>query len=210
MPALTRVIASTDKTVKCIEGQNGEHTEEERDSGWTGKTKDRICNCMNQKPTINKVFYVPPCALGEVREINTMELLESKAPKTANLSVNLLLTSPGWADRVCSEFSRAETRLGSKPLYPCEMKQDRRKVPGASYKELRVAKYSWNQNGKKKRNCATDSDCVILVFSYCKDPKWETVGGCRRKGVDHSSRGTRAQVFIFFCIFLLVSQLRQG
>lgn len=45
-----------------------------------------------------------------------------------------------------------------------------------------------------------------MVFSYCKDPKWETVnvGGCRRKGVDHSLRGTTAIDFISFCIFLLV------
>lgn len=78
---------------------------------------------------INKVFYISICVLGEVEEINKKELLQSKAPKTANLSPNLLLTSPGWTDRVCSEFSTAERRLGSKPLYPCEMKQDRRKAP---------------------------------------------------------------------------------
>lgn len=62
-----------------------------------------------QKPVIKKVFYVRSCALREVKEINTMELLQSKALKTANLSVNLLLTSLGWVDRVCSEFSTAET-----------------------------------------------------------------------------------------------------
>lgn len=175
--------------------------------GWLERQKTESATIWIRIPMIKKVFYVCPCTLREVKEINTVELLQSKALKTVNLSVNLLLTSLGWVDRVCSEFSMAETGLGSKPLHPCEMKQDR-----TESSHVHIRNWGWRNTGKKQRSCVTDLDCVIFVLSHGKDLKWDKVKvrSCSRKYVDHSLRGTAVIVCISFCIFLLVSQLKKG